>query len=85
MLRGTRELRKYICSFVRFDPKPDLDNANVGMSEKICKKSQIKKQAASKKDIACFLFHVERCRNTQKKFKNNFEKLLEKVFRKNKI
>ena len=48
----------------RFDPEPDLDNANVGMSEKILQKScRQKKQAASKKDIACFLFHVERSLN----------------------
>ena len=47
-----------------FDREPDLDNANVGMSEKILQKScRQKKQAASKKDIACFLFHVERSLN----------------------
>ena len=40
----------------RLDPEPDLDNANVGMSEKRYKLTQ----AASTKDTACVLFHVKR-------------------------
>ena len=36
MLRGTRETAlKVVRGFFRFDPEPDLDNANVGMSEKV--------------------------------------------------
>ena len=63
MLRGTRELQKrfakrFCCSDWRFDPQPDLDNANVGMSEKNLK---INTQAASNMDTACVLFHVELC------------------------
>jgi hypothetical protein len=69
----------------RLDPEPDLDNANVGMSEKVLQKScRQNKQAASKKDIACFLFHVKRSRITQKILQIYFcfKKLFQKQFQK---
>ncbi len=58
-----------------------MDNANVGMSEKILQKScRQKKQAASKKDIACFLFHVsDYTMKIDFCFDNNLVKRLEAI------
>ena len=41
------------------DPAPDLDNANVGMSEKIAKRFAIKSAGSIHKDTACLLLCTE--------------------------
>ena len=57
LLRGACRLRKKAQSPVRFDPEPDLDNANVGMSEKILQKScRQKSRQRPKKTLPAFCF-----------------------------
>ena len=53
MLRGTRACARKNATACGVDPEPDLDNANVGMSDRICENVQTKKQAVSDEDAAC--------------------------------